>query len=136
MRKVNDHAREKARLRYAQQQPQTVELRGMLHTAEDRRAQKPHQHRDRTKGDHDQRDQFASTPALDQQARGNIHQQVSQEEDPCTEADHGIAKAKIRLHQKLCNAEVGSIKVSGLAEAERKTINNYKVPQLNGHILN
>ena len=58
------------------------------------------------------RDQFARTPALHQQARRNVHQQIAQEEDSRAEPDHRIAKAEVRLHLELGNANIGAVKIS------------------------
>jgi hypothetical protein len=112
VREIENDTREEPRLGDPQKEPENVERRLA-----------PDEHRargDEPPEDHDARDPDPGPHPLEDEVRGDLEQEVADEEHAGADSIHGIAEAEILLHLELREPDVHPIEVrEDVAEEER-----------------
>ena len=84
------------------------------------RSNESHKDGNKSPGDHDAREPFASAPALDDEAAGNLKEQVADKEDAGAEAEDTVTEVEVVRHFEGGVADVDAVEKRDDEKGEEK----------------
>src|ERR1700724_4267934 len=112
MRQIHNHRGEKARLGGPNEKAHQIELA--------RGVDERHQNRAHAPGNENTRDPAASAPPFGDQGARNFQQEITDEENSCSEADDVVAEAQIVRHLQGRGADVHAVQKRDDVQKEEK----------------
>ena len=112
LREVVDDAREESGLGGAQQKPQRVERRGVVHEGHGSRHQTPREH--------DPRDPHAGADARQHQVARHLEQRVRHEEDTGPKSVHRGGETEVAVHVERCEPDIHPIEIRDDVQQEQE----------------